>query len=67
MTELTHRQWRHRRARQTRQPTPANNGAAGFSVLEPLVVSVIVVLVMAASAAQLVLPTDGSQPPNSVW
>ena len=55
MTELTHRQWRHRRARQTRQPTPLNNGAAGFSVLEPLVVSVIVVLVMAASAAQLVI------------
>lgn len=55
MTELTHRQWRHRRARHTRQQTPVNNGAAGFSVLEPLVVSVIVVLVMAASATQLVI------------
>ena len=46
---------RHGLKGQTGQSPSLNTAAAGFSVLEPLVVSVIVVLVMAASAAQLVI------------
>ena len=46
---------RHGLKGQTGQSPLLNSAAAGFSVLEPLVVSVIVVLVMAASATQLVI------------
>lgn len=54
-SEWSYRLKSHGRKGQTGQSPSLNTAAAGFSVLEPLVVSVIVVLVMAASAAQLVI------------